>query len=266
MIDDDALLIYTDGSMFGKPRRGGFAFRFVYNDDSGNEVVEDFCPQGHSGATSIQMELKACVEALKAVSSHPRLYAFSKITVSTDSQYVRDNVPNAIFNWPKTRWQRQGGAPVLNVDLWKGLVREIKALAPLHVDFKWVRGHSGDIHNSAVDKLARKSAKGVLREPLSIVNVGKKTTTKQVQIGCVEMCGQRMVIQIINSQFLRTQKVYRYKYQVVSKGSKYFDMVDQIYSLPKPPIALSRWHKYRVSVNKDTRNPTIMKVLEELGT
>ena len=266
MIDDDALIVYTDGSMYGKPRRGGYAFRFVHNNEAGDEVVEDFCPQGFSGATSNQMELKACVEGLKKASAHPRLNGFSGITISTDSQYVRDNVPNAKYVWPKTRWTRQDGAPVLNVDLWKELVREIKGLAPLRVDFKWVQSHSGDRHNDAVDKLAKASAKGVLLEPLSVVNVGKKTSSEQVKIGCVSMCGQRIVIQIINSQYLSTQKIYRYKYQVVSKGSKYFDMVDQICSLPRPEIALSRWHKYRVSLNKDTRNPTILKVLEELGT
>ena len=99
-----------------------------------------------------------------------------------------------------------------------------------------------------------------------MVNLGKKTTAAQVEIGCVRMSGQRLEIQIISSKYLREQKLYRYKYQVTSKGSKYFDLVDQICSLPNPPIALSRWHKYLVSLNSDPSNPTILQVLEERGT
>jgi len=266
MIDDDALTIYTDGSSRGRPRAGGIGFRFVYNNEAGKEETEDFCPLGYKGATNNEMELKACVEALKEAASHPRIGSFSKIVVNTDAQYVSENINNAKYVWPKTRWLRSVDAPVLNVELWKAFVREIKRLYPMSVEVKWVPGHSGDVHNDAADDLAVRSAKGVLLDPLTVVNVGKKTTSAQVKIGCVKMMGQRLVIQIISSKYLRKQKVYRYKYQVVSKGSKYFDLVDQIFSLPNPPFALSRWHKYQVSLNTDTGNPTILKVLDELGT
>lgn len=266
MIDDDALSIYTDGSSRGRPRAGGIGFRFVYNNDEGEEVTEDFSPPGYKGGTNNEMELKAVIEALKEAALHKRFNTFSKIVVSTDSQYVRDYIGNAKYVWPKTQWLRSDGAPVLNVELWKSLVREIRRLRPLVVDIQWVKGHSGDEHNDAADKLAEKSRTSVLLDPLTVVNLGKKTTKAQVEIGCVKMCGQRLAIQIISSKYLREHKVYRYKYQVVSKGSKYFDLVDQIFSLPNPPFALSRWHKYLVSLNKDTNNPTILKVLEELGT
>lgn len=265
MIDDDALTIYTDGSSRGRPRAGGIGYRFVYNNEAGQEKTEDFCPLGYKGATNNEMELKACVEALKEAASHPRIGKFSKVVINTDSQYVSENIDKAKFVWPKTRWLRSAGAPVLNVELWKAFVREIRRLYPLGVEVRWVRGHSGDRHNDAADELAEKSAKGVLLDPLTVVNVGKKATNAQVDIGCVKMLGQRLIIQIITSKYLREQKVYRYKYQVESKGSKYYELVDQIFSLPNPPIALSRWHKYLVSVNKDTRNPTIIKVLKEIG-
>ena len=265
MIDDDALLIYTDGSSRGRPRAGGIGFRFVYNNDEGHEVTEDFSPPGYRGGTNNEMELKAVIEALKEAALHERFSRFSKIVVITDSQYVWDNIGNAKFVWPKTRWLRSGGAPVLNFQLWKSLVREIKSL-PLVVDIQWVKGHSGNEHNDAADKLAEKSRTSVLLDPLTVVNLGKKTTKAQVKIGCVKMRGQRLIIQIIKSEYLRKQRVYRYKYQVVSKGSKYFDLVDQICSSQNPPFALSRWHKYLVSVNNETSNPTILKVLEELGT
>ena len=266
MIDDDALLIYSDGSSRGRPRAGGIVFRFVYNNDEGDEVTEDFSPPGYKGGNNNEMELKAVIEALKEAALHERFNRFSKIVVITDSQYVRDNIGNAKFVWPKTRWLRSGGAPVLNVELWKSLIREIRSLLPMVVEFQWVKGHSGIKHNDAADKLAEKSRTSVLLDPLTVVNLGKKTTKAQVEIGCVKMCGQRLEIQIISSKYLHEQKMYRYKYQVTSKGSKYFDLVDQICSMPNPPFALSRWHKYLVSLNNDTSNPIILKVLEERGT
>jgi ribonuclease HI len=55
----------------------------------------------------------------------------------------------------------QQGTPVLNADLWKRLVRAIKN-AERRVDFEWVRGHSRDLHNRAVDKMAKGSAKSTL--------------------------------------------------------------------------------------------------------
>jgi len=89
MIDDDELSIYTDGSMFGSPRRGGIGFRSVYNDESGDEKTEDFCPPGYKGGTNNQMESKACIEAMKEAAIHSKIDEFSQITISTDSSVHR---------------------------------------------------------------------------------------------------------------------------------------------------------------------------------
>ena len=202
MIDDDALLIYTDGSSQGRPRAGGIGFRFVYNNDEGDEITEDFSPPGYKGGTNNEMELKAVIEALKEAAPHKRINKFSKVVIITDSLYVRENIGNAKFVWPRKRWVRSGGAPVLNVELWKALVREIKSLHPMVVDIQWVKGHSGNEHNDAADKLAEKSRTSVLLDPLTVVNLGRKTTKAQVEIGCVKMCGQRLEIQIISAKSL----------------------------------------------------------------
>jgi hypothetical protein len=123
-----------------------------------------------------------------------------------------------------------------------------------------VKGHSKDQHNKAADKLAKKSAKNPLNKPLSIVNVRRKKTAKSVEIGSVEMRRQRLVIRIITSEYLNTQRTNRYKYEVLSKGSKYFGNVDIIFSKE----TLKAGHHYEVSVNKNTCNPIIMRVLREI--
>ena len=78
-LDEDALNIYTDGSSLPRPRRGGIGVRFVYADDNGEEIYEDFAYPGHMGATSNQMELLACITGLEESISHS---AFSKYTIN----------------------------------------------------------------------------------------------------------------------------------------------------------------------------------------
>lgn len=67
-IVEDAILVYTDGSLYPRGRKGGYGIVFVYVDSVGEERVIDECsPPGSSGTTGNRMELQACVEALKRV-------------------------------------------------------------------------------------------------------------------------------------------------------------------------------------------------------
>src|ERR1700681_1011619 len=121
-IDENAINIYTDGSSYQGPRRGGIAFRYVTVDQAGDEVILDYEPQGYRGANNQQMELVACIEALDTLTlrgSPIDPADFSKIIIKTDSMYVVDHYTNAMFSWPKTRWMTRDGAPVANADLWK---------------------------------------------------------------------------------------------------------------------------------------------------
>jgi ribonuclease HI len=159
---ENALNIYTDGSSLSHQRLGGIGIRFVTCDSQGEEVTEDVELPGYKNATNNQMELHACVEALKEALRYKDLTLFDSIAIHTDSRYVVDNYRKAMFEWPKTRWTTRDGPPVLNADLWKDLIKQMKNCQPLRVNFYWVKGHSKDQHNKAVDKLAKKSAKRAL--------------------------------------------------------------------------------------------------------
>ncbi|MBI4006150.1 MAG: ribonuclease HI, partial [Gammaproteobacteria bacterium] len=127
MMDEYALNIYTDGSSRKNPRRGGIGVRYVHADPiNGEEVHIDSDYPGYLGATNNEMELLACIQGLEDAKSHPAYSNFEKMILITDSQYVRDNLNNAKFTWPKNHWFRANGQPVLNVDLWKQLVKFIK--------------------------------------------------------------------------------------------------------------------------------------------
>lgn len=260
MTVEDALNIYTDGSSFSRPRVGGIGIRFITINRLGDEVVEDVELPGYKGATNNQMELYACIAALKEAREYRDLASVNSIAIHTDSRYVVDNYKNAMFEWSGKRWRNRDGRPVANADLWKELIKLIKKCWPLRVNCYWVKGHSKDEHNKAADKLARKSAKNPLHGPLTVVNVRRKTTAKSVEIGSVEMRRQRLAVRIITSEYLRTQRIHKYKYEVISKGSRYFGNVDVIFSNE----SLKAGHHYEVSVNKNTANPMINKVLQEI--
>lgn len=64
-LDDKALNIYTDGSSYSSPRVGGVGFMFIAVDDEGEQETHEESPPGWKGASNNQMELQACIEALR---------------------------------------------------------------------------------------------------------------------------------------------------------------------------------------------------------
>ena len=127
-------------------------------------------------------------------------------------------------------------------------------------NIKWVKGHSKDKYNKTADKNARKSAKNPLHKPLSTVSVRRKKTPKSVKIGSVKMRGQRLSIRIFTTEYLTTHRLWKYKYEVISRKSKYVDNVDIIFSTEP----LRDGHCYMVVLNKDTANPRITRMLNEI--
>jgi ribonuclease HI len=254
---ENALHIYTDGSSLGKPRAGGIGIRFVLTDSLGEEKVQDFDFDGYRNGTNNEMELHACITALKEAAKQNLPSNISKIFIYTDSLYVADNYKRAMFQWPKTRWFLSSGRPVLNAEQWKELTKCIQK-AGRHVEIKWIKGHAKNIHNKAVDKLAKQSAKLPYQKPLKHINLRRKKTKKSVEIGSIEMKGQRITIHIISSERLAVQQLWKYKYEVMSKSSKYYQNVDLIFSSAEN--FMSTGHIYFVKFNSDKQNPRVEKV------
>ena len=257
MVYETALNIYTDGSSYPRPRRGGIGIRFVTINELGNEVIEDHALPGHEGATNNEMELLACIRALEMAADHEKLHAVERVVIFTDSLYVSDNVDRAKFQWSRQKWLNRDGRPIENATLWKDLVHGIKKLSK-RVDIEWVKGHSKDAHNKAVDKLAKQSAEGVLTPPLKVATVRRKRSAQTVQIGGVLMRGQTLAIRIITDTYLRPQKVFKYKYEVLA--GEFSGRVDLIFA----DEVLRAGHHYEVRVNGQTDNPRIVEVIREL--
>ncbi|MEX1071490.1 MAG: ribonuclease H [Anaerolineales bacterium] len=259
MSSPEPFKIFTDGSSLSNPRVGGIGIRYVYIDESGDEQTTDFQEPGYKSATNNQMELQACIFGLINCINIPEAAAASEIIVCTDSLYVVDNINSAKFDWPKTKWRTTAGRPVLNADLWKDLVKAIRKTNK-RVSFQWVKGHAKNQHNKAVDNLAKLSARNASKLPLSVIHVRRKKTSESVDVGSVKIEGQTFTIRIITTEYLEVQKLWKCKYEVVSKTSPYFAKVDLIFSVE----LLEAGHTYRVRVNRETDNPSIVRMIREL--
>jgi len=262
-IAENAINIFTDGSSYSGPRKGGMGILFVVINEGGHEETFELVPQGHKGANNQQMELQACVEAfdyLLSKYSPISLNEYRKVIVNTDSMYVTENFKRAKYEWPKTKWMTRDGAPVANAEIWKSVVKKSQKLGR-PVDFHWVKGHKSSAGNKAADKMAKQSAKGVLRTPLTVVSVRRKKSQKTTERGSVILSGQRLSVRIIVTERLKVQKVWKYKYEVVSMKNPFHGCVDLAFS----HLLLKDGHSYFVLMNDDTKNPRILKCYREIG-
>jgi ribonuclease HI len=132
--------IWTDGACSGNPGPGGWG-ALIRIDGSEKELRG-----GEPATTNNRMELMAAIMALE---SQPK---GSKVILHTDSQYVKDGLTKWMAGWKRNGWKTADKKPVKNQDLW---VRLEAAAASHKVDWRWVRGHAGNIENERADALAR---------------------------------------------------------------------------------------------------------------
>lgn len=255
-MDANALNIYTDGSSYQKPRRGGIGMLFIFPEHLDKENVS-VVPFGYKQSTNNQMELKACVIALEESLKFEK--EWTSIVIYTDSMYVVDNYPNAIFRWRSNGWKKVDGGPVLNAETWKELIKKVDKVKA-RVNIKRVKGHSKNECNEQVDKMAKLSAQKATKDPLYCVNVRRKKTNKKGEVGCVEIRGQKITIKIITSEYLKIQKISKYKYEVMSKGSPFYGLVDFVYSKK----ILRVGHEFYVEFNDNQKFPQVLKIYKDL--
>jgi ribonuclease HI len=265
MLHEDALNIYTDGSMFSSPRAGGIGIVFVIINDAGDaQVVKEFDRPGYKQSTNQEMELEACIVALEEALDEDDFARYVKIEIFTDSRYVSEGCTRAMFVWCKTQWKSpETGRPILHVDQWKRLLRLLKRAqqARRRVNIRWVKGHKGNPYNKAADKAAKRSAKNPLNKPLSTVSVRRKKSAKKTEIGSVKMLGQQLIVRIITAQFLGSpHRLWKYKYEVSSRDSEYCGNVDEVFS----EIYMRDGHDYEVRFNDSTENPRIVELIREI--
>lgn len=136
---NETVVIYTDGACRGNPGPGGWGVVLSYK---GN-MKELF--GGENETTNNRMELLAVISALEALNKP------CKVQINSDSKYVLQGITEWMENWKKRGWKTASKSPVKNEDLW----RRLDTARLMHqVEWKWVKGHSGDKGNDRADELA----------------------------------------------------------------------------------------------------------------
>ena len=135
--------IHTDGACLGNPGPGGWGALLRCNGRERELSGSD------PDTTNNRMELMGAIMALETLSEP------CTVVLHTDSQYVRQGITQWMPNWVRRGWKTAGGDPVKNRDLWERLELATRRHA---IDWRWVKGHSGDPDNERVDVLARNAA------------------------------------------------------------------------------------------------------------
>ena len=138
----DEVEIFTDGACRGNPGPGGWGVLLRMNHNT-KELYG-----GELETTNNRMELMAAIKSLQAL-KRP-----SRVSLTTDSQYVRKGITEWISNWKKRGWKTAAKKPVKNDDLW----RELDEACAVHeIEWHWVRGHTGHRENEIADMLANQA-------------------------------------------------------------------------------------------------------------
>jgi|TARA_Y100000996_G_scaffold414724_1_gene406529 ribonuclease HI len=118
--------IYTDGACLNNPGPGGWGVIILEKDKKtvfgGSEKT----------TTNNRMEITAVIEGLKQISKKTPVKIFS------DSTYVINTMTK---NWKRNK----------NKDLWDILDDQV---LNRKIEWKWVKGHSGDKFNEEADSIA----------------------------------------------------------------------------------------------------------------
>lgn len=145
MSDVRQVTIHTDGACIGNPGPGGYGVVLEYNGRR-KELSG-----GYRRTTNNRMEILAAIVGMEALRERSQAVLYS------DSRYLVDAIERGwAKKWRANGWKRNKREKALNPDLWERLL----GLCDEHeVEFRWVKGHSGNTENERCDELATKAAR-----------------------------------------------------------------------------------------------------------
>lgn len=166
------VVIYADGACIRNPGPGGYGVKICYKDQR-RELSAGF-----RLTTNNRMEILGCIAGLLALKEP------CDVTIYSDSKYVVNAISKSwALKWRRNGWKRKDvngeQKDVLNPDLWAQMLD----LCDKHrVQFKWIRGHSGNEGNERCDQLARAAAAGAsLGIDLAYENSGARAPHRAAQ-------------------------------------------------------------------------------------
>jgi ribonuclease HI len=146
--------IYADESCLGNGREGsnpgGAAGLVEFTRANGALVQRDYWIS-EPATTNNRMALRSVIEAFRGLSSKGRA---CDVVFTTDSQYIVKGMTEWVHGWRARGWRRKTGE-IENLALWQ----EALAMLEEHrVEWRWVRGHAGQVQNEYANDLAVRAA------------------------------------------------------------------------------------------------------------
>jgi len=141
-LDSQKIIIYTDGACSGNPGDGGWGAILMFKEH------QKQISGSQKDTTNNQMEITAVIESLKIIKKS------SEIIIYTDSKYVMEGITKWINGWKNNGWKTADKKPVKNCELWQKLENEVNKH---NIEWRWVKGHSGNKYNDIADNLAREA-------------------------------------------------------------------------------------------------------------
>lgn len=138
--EDKKYIVYSDGGCSGNPGPVGWGAVVVLD----GVVVKEGQGFKEHGTNQIA-ELLAATEGLKLTP------VGSKVELVSDSQYVVKGLSEWRKAWEKSGWLNAKKETVANKEYWQKLFEESDKRK---VTSRWVKGHSGDLHNNRCHLLA----------------------------------------------------------------------------------------------------------------
>lgn len=141
------VIVYTDGACSGNPGPGGWAALLIWNGK------EKELSGGEKNSTNNRMEMRAIIEALKALNKPCR------VKIHSDSALIINTFTKGwIEKWQQKGWKKADKKPVENRELWEEMLTAAKRHT---VEWIKVKGHSTNKLNNRVDRLAVEASKKV---------------------------------------------------------------------------------------------------------
>ncbi|MGQ1947809.1 ribonuclease H family protein [Geofilum sp. OHC36d9] len=136
--------IYADGSHACQTQQSGYG-GFIETPDGAQMIFSHTFETGSSNL----MELLAVTEGLR------QLRPFEKIQVNTDSRFVIRGLAQWCHFWKHNNWQTAYGREVKYAEHWQ---QAYNLCQNKFIEFKWIKGHSGDQNQNFCHQLAKESS------------------------------------------------------------------------------------------------------------
>lgn len=146
--------IYTDGSAYPNPGPGGFGVLVL---DKSENFMYNIYTESSKQTTNNREELKAILWCLKNYGVKDE-DEFSWNIVYSDSSYAINTFSFWMFRWEQNSWIKSDGKIADNLDI----IQEFFYLwrEGYRIKIEKVKGHSSNIGNKIVDRLALMARQG----------------------------------------------------------------------------------------------------------